>query len=253
MNPMKYITSLILLIALISCKSHRDKFNYETSIASSTYEAQLRYLDNTLFNYSRISDTGYYYYDLSSKLDKEAAILKKRVRNGAPITIIEQEGFLKKYEKTFGEFPALEIKKFKEVQQIPIRTASDIDIIRVLIKTNFVAILLNNKLLPFDSWGIMASGKNEIKEGEELELTIATYAFKSYPQNEWYLIKEDLSSDNILNKENIIDTLFPDVDGKVYFKTKKYEKGENRLLFLSRLNHPPKDRMISQSFSFYVK
>ncbi len=250
---MKFIASFIVLIAFNSCRDKSDKFNYETSIATTEYKAQLQYLDNTLFNYARISDTGSYYYNLSAELDEKAEMIKEKIRKGNLISKHEQEFFLNKFEKTFGNYPATDIKTFKELQEIPIKSVSDVDIIRLFIKNNFVAILLNNKLLPFDSWGIMVSGKNEIKEGEELQLDLATYAFKAYHQNEWYLVNKGLSSDDTIQKDNIIDTLFPDNDGIVHFKTKNYKKGENKLVFLSRLNHPPKDRMVIKEFLFYVK
>jgi hypothetical protein len=140
----------------------------------------------------------------------------------------------------------------KQLTELPIQTVSDVDLLRIYMKNSFVCILLNNKLLPYDSWSTMAcSAKSTINDGEEFEVSLANTAWNNAQPNEWFLVKNDEDS---LTKENIIDTLHQDETGFVYFKTKNYKKGENTLTFVSRLNTPVLDyRMLSRKVTFYVK
>ena len=250
---MKIILPLFVLITFISCRDKKEKFNYETSIASTVYKAQSEYFDKTIFNYARISDLGNYYWNENQLLEEQTDSFKAEIKNGHSIPQDEQDSFFNHFEKTFANHGLINFDKFKQLKESSIKTISDIDILEVYIKNNFVAVLLNNKLLPYDSWGIMVSGKNEINNGETLNLNVATYAFRSYHQNEWYLVNKVLNDNDTLKRENIIDTLYPQENGMVNFETKNYKKGKNTLIFLSRLSHPPKDRMISQEISFYVK
>jgi len=243
---------LLVSIVLLSCKDNRDKFNYDTSIASKVYQAQLKYLDNTLFNYARISKTGNYYFQESNNLDKIAKEFQEKIKKGEAITDAEQRAFYEGFEKTFTSNGLINADILKELKELPIKTVSDVDYLRLYIKNNFVCILLNNKLLPYDSWSTMASAnKWTINNGEEFEVSLANTAWNDAQRNEWFLVKNDYDT---LTKENIIDTLHQDETGTITFKTKNYKKGENVLTFISKLNTPVDDyRILSRQVIFTVK
>jgi len=249
---MNFKLLLVISIVLFSCKDTRNTFNYETSIASKVYQAQLKYLDNTLFNYARISKKGDYYFQESSYLDKTAKEFQDKIKKGGVITEEEKKKFYDHFEKTFKANGLIDFNIFKQLKELPIKTVSDVDILRIYIKNNFVCILLNSKLLPYDSWGTMASAnKWTIDNGEEFEVSLSNTAWNNAQLNEWFLVKNGTDS---LTKDNIIDTLHQEEDGMVYFKTKDYKKGENTLTFISRLNTPIMDyRMLSRQVTFYVK
>jgi len=244
---------LLLSMILISCKDKTEKFNYETSIASKVYQAQIKYLDNTLFNYARISKKGDFYFQENFYLEKIAQEFKAKINYGKIITSDEQKKFFEHFEKSFTTSGLINVDILKELKELPIKTVSDVDYLRLYVKNNFVGILLNNKLLPYDSWSTMASVTNStINNGEEFEVLLSNTAWNAAQPNDWFLVKEKL--DSSLTKENIIDTLHQDVSGVVYFKTKNYKKGENTLIFISRLNTPVLDyRMLSRTVTFTVK
>lgn len=249
---MNFKLHLLISIILFSCKDNREKFNYETSIASKVYQAQLKYLDNTLFNYARISKTGDYYFQESHNLDEMAKEFKDKIKKGEVVTQEEQTKFYDHFEKTFNSNGLINAETLKELKELPIKTVSDVDYLRLYIKNNFVCILLNNKLLPYDSWSTMASAsKWTINNGEEFEVSLANTAWNDAQRNEWFLVKNDYDT---LTKENIIDTLHQDETGTITFKTKNYKKGENVLTFITKLNTPVDDyRILSRQVVFTVK
>lgn len=248
---MRYLLILFVSILSVSCKNKRDTFNYETSIAAKVYQSQLKYLDNTLFNYARISKKGEFYFQESYSLDETAKEFQDKIKKGEAISIGEQDKFYERFEKTLSYHGLIDLDILKQLKELPIKTVSDVDYLRLYIKSSFVCILLNNKLLPFDTWGTMASSNNQtIKYGEEFQVDLATTACNPQQQNEWFLVKENVDT---LTKENIIDTLHPDQFGVVNFKTKNYKKGTNRLVFISKLNTPPMDRSVSRTVEFFVK
>lgn len=222
--------ALLLLIILFSCKNKADKFNYETSIASMVYQAQLKYLDNTLSRYARLSKEGNYYFEENDYLNEVTDQFKIKIATGGAITQEDKNNFYNHFEKAFTTNSLIDIDIFKELKELPIKTLSDVDLLRIYIKNNFVCLLLNTKLLPFNTWSTMAStNKSTINYGEYFEVALANTAWNSAQPNEWFLVRKDNDS---LNKENILDTLHQDETGVVYFKTKKYKRGENtHLLF----------------------
>lgn len=245
-------TVLVISVGLFSCKDRQNDFDYKTSIASKVYQAQLKYLDNTLFNYARISKKGDFYFQESNYVDETAEKYKGKLNTGGTITEDEKNAFYEHFEKSLNSNGLIDREILKQLKELPIKTVSDVDLLRIYMKNNFVCILLNNKLLPYDSWSTMAcSAKSTINEGEEFEVSLANTAWNNAQPNEWFLVKDDEDS---LTKENIIDTLHQDETGVVYFKTKNYKKGENTLTFISRLNTPVLDyRMLSRKVTFYVK
>jgi hypothetical protein len=248
---MKYITTLLITIAIISCRNRPEKFIYETSIASKVYEAQLKYLDITLMGYARFSKIGEFYFNESSYLDKTAVELQSKIKNGGVITEDEKRAFYDHFEKTFKHNGLIDFEILNQLKELPIKTVSDVDLLRVYIKNNFVSILLNNKLLPFNAWSTMASAKEwTVKYGQPFEVKLASTAWNTQLPNEWFLVKENLDT---LTKENIIDTLYQDKDGVVTFSTKHYKIGENKLMFMAKMKTPKNDPILSREVIFYVK
>jgi hypothetical protein len=248
---MKYITTLLISISILSCRNSQNKFIYETSIASKVYEAQLKYLDITLKGYARFSKTGEFYFNESTYLDKEALELQSRIKNGGVITEDEKKAFYEHFEKTFTHNGLIDFEILNQLKELPISTVSDVDILRIYIKNNFVSILLNNKLLPFNAWSTMATAKEwTVKYGQPFEVKLASTAWNSHQPNEWYLVKEDKDS---LIKENIIDSLYQDRDGVVTFSTKHYKIGKNKLIFVTKMNTPKNDPILSREVIFYVR
>ncbi len=245
-------TFFLIPVILFSCQQKKDDFNYETSIASKVYQAQLKYLDNTLFNYARISKTGDHYFQESFALDKIAKAFQHKIEKGGDITTDEQTDFYKRFEKSYISNSLINADILKELKALPISTVSDVDYLRLYVKSNFVSILLNNKLLPYDSWSTMASAsKWEINQGEVFEVSLANTAWNDAQRNEWFLVKNGYDT---LTKENIIDTLHQDQFGTVSFTTKNYKRGENVLTFISKLNTPVDDyRVLSKKVTFTVK
>jgi hypothetical protein len=45
---MKYLQAILIAFAFFSCRHINENFNYNTSVASKVYEAQLKYLDITI-------------------------------------------------------------------------------------------------------------------------------------------------------------------------------------------------------------
>ena len=248
---MKFIT-LLISIWLISCQTKKDKFKYDTSIASAVYESQLKYLDNTLSNYSRISDTGMYFWRQNEMLEEISNKLKDKISKGQKLSSDEQQDLTSHFIKDFSTYQLVDSEILKKIKGLPIETISDVDLIKLFIKNNFVAILTNNKLLPFDTWGTMASSKNwTINNGDSFEVDLATIASSARQPNEWFHVKED--KHDILSVENVLDTLHPDEFGTITFKTKEYTKGENVLTFVTRLNTPSKSAIVERQVIFYVK
>jgi hypothetical protein len=99
---------------------------------------------------------------------------------------------------------------------------------------------------------IMASAEKwTINEGDIFEIALGNTAWNSKQPNEWFVLKDGTDK---LTKDNILDTLHQDETGMVYFKTNKYRKGQNNLIFISRLNSPTiDDQILSKRVSFYVE
>ena len=248
---MKYILTLLIPGAFISCRNQSDKFDYQTSFGSNVYEAQIKYLDQTLSNYARISETGEYYYKESAYLDKTIDEFQTKIKNGEIISEDIKTTFYDHFQRTFKQNTIIDFESFSKIRQLPIKTVSEVDLLRLYIKSNFVYILLNNKLLPYNAWSTMASAKEwTIKNGQSFEVKLASTAWNSHQPNEWFLVKQDKDS---LTKDNIIDTLKQDVEGVVTFTTKHYKIGKNKLIFISKLNSPTINRMLSREVVFYVK
>ena len=248
---MNFKITLLISLILFSCKDKTGKSNQGESIQAKVYQTQMDYLDNTLSNYARISKKGEHYFLESSNLDKIAAALRDKIENDETISPNEMNKLYDHIEKTFESHDLIDIDAFNEIKKLPIKTSSDIDYLRLYVKNNFVCILLNNKLLPYDSWSTMASAERwTIKDGEEFEVALSNTAWSASQPHEWFLVNNE---DDSLTAENIIDTLHQDQIGIVYFKTKKYHKGENKLTFVSRLNVPSKDKVLSKQITFTVE
>jgi len=245
---------LLLLVSIVffSCKHKTEKFTYNSTIAVKVYQAQMKYLDNTLVNYSRISKKGNYYFQESFHLDQAIHELQDELRNGGAISAKRLAVFYRHIEQSFTGYKLVDGDILEQLKDLPINTVSDLDFLRFYVKNYYVGILLNNKLLPYDTWSTMACVFNAtINDGEVFEVELANTAWSNSQPNEWFLVKVNTDS---LTKDNIIDTLQQDETGIVNFKTFDYKKGENTLIFVSKLNSPVEDdRMVSKQVTFYVK
>jgi len=251
MRPLPFFFILIVLI-MTSCSHPKDKFNYESSIASITYKAEMDYLDNRLFFYRTLSEKGEYYNKENELLEKLTDGFKDKIKMGEQINSSDQDSFLNHFEESFKESPYVNFDKYNELKKLPFKTVSDVDLVKSYIKNCFVYILQDNKLLPFDSYGLqVCTNKQTINNGETFNYTLSINAFNSRQLFEWYLVKDNHKP---LTKENIIDTLQQiENQGLVYVQTKSYKKGENNLQFLSRLKTSKGDVVMPTNIRFFVK
>ena len=243
---------ILLILTFTSCSQQKDKFNYESNIASITYKAEMDYLDNRLFFYRTLSEKGEYYNKENELLDSLTYEFKYKIKIDKQITSAEQDSFLNHFEESFNKSPYVNFEKYDELKKIPFKTISDIDLVTGYIKNCFVYILQDNKLLPFDSYGLqVCTDKQTINNGETFNYTLSINAFNSRQLFEWYVVKDNHKP---LTKENIIDTLQQIEDqGLVYVQTKSYKKGENNLQFLSRLKTSKGDVVMPTNIRFFVK
>jgi hypothetical protein len=204
---LRKLTTISLLLVVASCTSKEKDFSYKTEIGSIAYQAQVEYFDRIIAIYSKISDTGYYYFHQDSILIEKISSLKQEFENSQAISITEQKEFLSYFEKTFNNSRFVNFKKLNELKNTPIKTLSDIDVLSLYIKSCFVSILNANKLLPFDTMGIMTSADNwHVKNGENFKVAINSTASNSQQPTEWFIVKDGNAG---LTKDNIIDTLIP--------------------------------------------
>jgi len=247
---MKYYILPMLLITLFSCK-HPDSVTYTTGIGSITYQAQLDYFNQTIRYFSRLSDTGRYYWTQDSILEAKANELQLKLQQGRPLSSSDQKALIEPFEKNLIVYPFVDSTKMGELKKTPITSVSDIDLIKLYIKSCFVAVLHDNRLLPFDTWGTMASADSwQIKPGEEFRVTLAASATASFNPIEWYQV---VSVAQGLVRTNIIDTLIPDRFGEVVFKTKNYKKGDNHLSFLAKMKRANREDILSKTLTFTVQ
>src|SRR5947208_3219618 len=93
--------AICTFITLFSCKSKKDTLSYETSIASLTYSSEMNYLNNTLRDYSNLSDIGKYYLKQDSILEAIALTLKDNFKKDQKISIQNQREFISAFETSF--------------------------------------------------------------------------------------------------------------------------------------------------------
>jgi hypothetical protein len=117
-NMRLYIIICILIFA--SCNDKKEKFSYETSIASKTYEAQMKYLNNTLFNYSRMTEQGSLFYKQSLTLDSLAKIVKMQLELGNEIHKSEQSRLFEPFNKHFESNELIDLDVYKEIRRLSI-------------------------------------------------------------------------------------------------------------------------------------
>ncbi|GAA4341401.1 hypothetical protein [Flaviaesturariibacter amylovorans] len=245
--------AFLLLPFIAACRSEEKlPFDYDTPIAATVYSAQMKYLDNTLSNYSRITDTGRDLYDRSLVLDSVAQVFKGRLKQGGKIAPEELAAFYAPYEGLFVGNDLINADAFRELKALPVRTASDVDLLRLYVKNNFVCILLNNKLLPYNTWSTMAAAARwKVGPGESFKVALAPTAWSSARPHEWFLV-HDVEAP--LSKANIIDTLTPDNMGTVHFDTTTLAKGEHVLHFLCRMTATgASEQVLSRSVTFVVE
>jgi hypothetical protein len=215
------------------------------------HEAQIKYLDNTLYNFANNSKEGYYYYTESKYLDSICDLFRVNFLQNGKVTDREKDNLYNHYEKVFTSHPVVDLKIYNELKELPINNLSDIDQLNMYIKNNFISILLNNRLLPFNMWGTLTQFKTEIKTGEEFMVTLGNTAWSDEKPHEWFLVKKEeigLIPDNILDTIHQLENL-----GLFLYKTKDYKKGKNTLTFISKLNTAFREKTLSTQVEFYVK
>ena len=251
MRPPRLFFIFSVLI-FTSCSRHIDNLNYESNIAPIVYKAEMDYLDNRLFYYKTLSEKGGYYNKENEILERLTNSFNEKIKKDEQITFSEQNSFLNHFEATFKNSPYVNFEKYDELKKLPFKTVSDVELVKGYIKSCFVYILQDNKLLPFDSFGPqVCTDKQTITNGETFNYTLSINAFNSRQPFEWYLVKDNHKP---LAKENIIDTLKPiENQGLVYVETKNYKKGENNLQFLSRLKTSKGDIISPTNIRFFVR
>jgi hypothetical protein len=249
---MKRLSLLVIIAIFFSCNAKKEDFNYQTSIGAKVYQAQISYLNNTLSNYSRISEKGLHYYREDVYFDSLADLFKDKVKRGQPITENDKSAFYSHFEETFTGNQLINPAILNDLKALPVTAVSDVDLLRLYVKNSLVCILLNNKLLPFDSWSIMTSAEKwTINDGETFVAQLGNLASNPSQPNYWFVMKE--GSDTLI-AENIIDTLHEDERGTVYFETSNYKKGKNTVTIFAKMNAPGMDHhVIKTDVEFYVK
>lgn len=249
---MKTLPLLIFSLFAVSCGGKKENFNYETSIGAKVYQAQVEYLDNTLANYARMSEKSLSYYIESNTLDSIARSFKNKLEDGQPVSESDKANFYRRFEKMLTGHKLVDIKILDELKTLPVKTASDVDLLRLYVKNSFVSILLDNKLLPFDYWSIMATAEKwTINDGETFVAELGNLASNMDHPNQWFVLKEGTDS---LTAENVSDTLTENERGLVYFETNKYKKGKNVVTVVSKMNAPGMDHhVLTREIEFFVK
>lgn len=246
---MKSLNFLVLLTLLLSCKNQRYQVE-ETTLSGQVISSQLMYLDRTILTYSDVSRIGKSFRDENNFLDEETLKMKEQLSKGKKISDEQRLEIINHFKKICSGFGVYEFDIFDDSNKIQIKTVSDVELFRLYVKNYMAAILINSKLLPKDIWTTMASSDSfNIKNGQEFKVSLATIACNRQRRDEWFLVKDDL--ENPLTKENIIDTLFRDDNCEYHYRTKKYKKGENNLIFVTKI--PYKDYLLSRSVKFFVE
>ena len=248
---MKTLFYMTIIFLTFSCKNNKQKFNYESSISAKVNEAQIKYLENTLYNFANNSKEGYYYYTESKYLDSICEFFRVDFLQSGKVSDHEKDNLYNHFEKVFSTHNVINLDIYHELKKLPINSISDIDQVNMYFKNNFISILLNNRLLPFNMWGTLTQYKNEIKKGEEFLVTLGNTAWSDEKPHECFLVKNEeigLTGDNIIDTIHQLDNL-----GLFLYKTKEYKKGKNTLTFISKLNTAFSEKTLSTQVEFYVK
>lgn len=242
----KLTTGLAFLLILFSCNQNK-KSNYQL-LSEKGYNSGIRYLDKTILNYARISETGEYYLHVNKWLDSAIDQLQDKLAKDDTLSTEERSKFFEQFEKALQKNTMANLKELKE---LPMNGIADLNTVRLYIKNNIVCELLVNKGEPYDTWSTMATAKKwEIDNGEAFEVYLSNTMYNSISPGGWYLLKD---SGKPLVKDNIIDTLHQDEMGTVAYKTNNYRKGGNELVFASRLPDRKSGNTLYKTIYFTVK
>jgi hypothetical protein len=241
----------ISIIAFLSCKTNNNSFDDKSNIVSLTCKAQIEYFDSIISENSHLSEMGRYINERDSTANVQISLFKEKLQKGNKIPLEEQVKFMVRYESDFANATHINFEKFKEIEKTPIVTLSDLELLKLYLKSCFVAKLNYTSALPFDTWSTMASSsKWEIKNGEEFSVALNTTATNSLRKAKWYLLKNDTLT---FDKFNILDTLMPDEFGEVIYKTQKYHSGENDLMFFVLLQTKRGEDTLCRRITFKVR
>jgi len=246
---MKYLGFITLLTILFSCNNKQHKIE-ETTFSGQFINAQLKYLDRTINTYADASKTCETYRTENYFLDDETSKMKELLSEGKQISDEQTVNIVNHFYKICNGYGVENYDILSDPNKIKITTISDIELFRLYVKNYMVASLTNNKLMPKDIWTIMVSeDSKKIKDGQDYKIDLATIACNRQRKSEWFLVKENI--DSPLTKENIIDTLSRDEDCIYQYKTNKYKKGKNELIFINRI--PYRDYCLAKKVTFFVE
>lgn len=243
---------ILIMTVLFSCKSKKDNLNYNTNIASITYEEEFAYLEKTIAEYSTLSKVGHYYREQDSMLNKQIAELKSELGEHGHISTQSQDSLFNHFGSILKANPAyLNLESLAALKGQFIKSLSDIDLLNLYFKRGFVAQLSGHKLLPFDMWSIIATvDKWKIKDGETFSMQMNTTAANSTEPAEWYILKDPTKN---FTKDNVADTLYPGEFGETTFNTKMYHKGINQIVVLVKLKTAHGEQIVERVIDFTVE
>jgi hypothetical protein len=244
---MKYLATLFLLFFLYSCKN-KEKFHYETSIASKVYEAEIKLLNYRIYDYSKNFDNAGNLLGLNNELDKLIDSSQDVLSKEHAVNASRLKQRLTKFDSLFTSKFGHEKSVINEFMSLGITTQSDLDQIRLYIKMNLVNLMYFSKIHPYNSYSILLSAPRTIKYGEEFEVEMAHTLWNRYNPDQWWIITSQADPDS---PDVIIDTVKPDKMGFFRYKTKNYKRGENEIVFKTT-STAGYDRTFKRTISFTV-
>jgi hypothetical protein len=240
---------ILSITSLLSCS--QPKFSYKNDIGSLVLKGQVNIDDKIIERYANLSDTGKFYKHLNTLLDDKAYELMKMIEEGQVISDKQQADFISEFEKHFFNYGGIDHVITGQLKSARIKTISDIDLIRLYLKHCFVTVLNDNKILPFDEWGVMGIPKSYlIKEGENIEIDYVTRAFKHFDPPTYYILKD---GNKPLQKDNVSDTLRSDELGYAHYITRHYHIGKNVIYVAAMQNDMHGTDTVVNGLSIMVK
>lgn len=250
LETMKFKLIIIISALLASCNP-KVAYNDNTVITSIVLKSEIGYFDRTIKLFANQSEMGRYYSLQDSILTSNCSKLKTKLQNGGALDDYDQQNLFTHLEGVLIKSDYIDKEQLSQIKKAGIHTTTDVDYLEHYAKCCFCNILQNSKSIPFDQFGILASAdKWSIKKGEEFNLDLALTANNASRPLEWFRVKSGATT---LDKENVLDTLKLDESGIVFYKTKDYKPGLNKLKFIVRLKMPNGDRQLSQTVNFSVK
>jgi hypothetical protein len=244
---MKFLPTLFLMYFVCSCKNEKT-FDYETSIASKVFIAEIKRLDNTIGNYSTNRNNNYL-DDLNTKADDFIDSCKNAFRKNPKLNLVRLQEKMKKFDTIFSKNLGSDKTFLQDLILLGTNTVSDLDQLRLHIKSNLVAMAYANKIQSYTGYSAIALAPAVIKNGDEFEVLLSQIAWNTREPDQWYLMKGDADT---LTKESVLDTLKQNEYGAYTYKTRKYQRGENELVFFTK-STAAYDVTLKRTITFFVK